>query len=241
MQSLIQSVQTDLRRRADPANRDKMRNLYNMDVTHYWGVRAPAIREVAAKHYPQVKERSMAEALKLCEQLLETRNWEQKIVAFDWAYRRRKSYDPKHFALFERWLKRYVNDWGDCDDFCTHALGDFLVQYPEFIPRVKSWTASKNRWLRRASAVSLIPGARRGLRLEDGLDVADRLLLDQDDLVQKGYGWMLKEFTKRYPDDIFDYVMKHRGDMPRTALRYAIEKLPPARKKQAMQRDRRNS
>jgi 3-methyladenine DNA glycosylase AlkD len=56
-------------------------------------------------------------------------------------------------------------------------------------------------------------------------------------MVQKGYGWMLKEASNKYPQEVFNYVLKHRREMPRTALRYAIEKLSPALRKEAMKRE----
>ena len=65
---------------------------------------------------------------------------------------------------------------------------------------------------------------------------ADLLLTDDDDMVQKGYGWMLKEAANRFPNEVFNYVMKNRRDMPRTALRYAIEKYPAAKRKEAMKK-----
>ena len=65
--------------------------------------------------------------------------------------------------------------------------------------------------------------------------MADALLIDPDDMVQKGYGWMLKAASKTYPDEVFQYVMRHKKEMPRTALRYAIEKMPEARRRRAME------
>jgi 3-methyladenine DNA glycosylase AlkD len=67
--------------------------------------------------------------------------------------------------------------------------------------------------------------------------MADLLLMDKDDMVQKGNGWMLKVATRHIPDEIFAYIMKNKNDMPRTSLRYAIEKLPPEKKKEAMRKD----
>jgi 3-methyladenine DNA glycosylase AlkD len=72
--------------------------------------------------------------------------------------------------------------------------------------------------------------------LADALKVADVLLLDPDIMVQKSYGWMLKEATRPFPGPVMDFVMWHRREMPRTALRYAIEKLPPNGKRTAMER-----
>jgi 3-methyladenine DNA glycosylase AlkD len=62
-------------------------------------------------------------------------------------------------------------------------------------------------------------------------------LLDDDYLVQNGYGWMLKVVSNSYPDEVFNYVMKHKAEMPRRALRYAIEKLSPGLKKKAMSKE----
>ena len=78
----------------------------------------------------------------------------------------------------------------------------------------------------RASAVSLIIPARKGLFLDTIFEIADNLLLDKDDLVQKGYGWMLKAASESHQQQVFDYIMKNKIKMPRTALRYAIEKMP---------------
>ena len=63
------------------------------------------------------------------------------------------------------------------------------------------------------------------------------MLLDNDDLVQKGYGWMLKAASQAHPQAVFTYVMQHKAEMPRTALRYAIEKMPQELKSQAMAKE----
>jgi 3-methyladenine DNA glycosylase AlkD len=68
-------------------------------------------------------------------------------------------------------------------------------------------------------------------------EIADILLLDKDDMVQKGYGWMLKVASNHEPNKVFEYVMRHKREMPRTALRYAIEKLSPDLRKQAMAKE----
>ena len=65
-------------------------------------------------------------------------------------------------------------------------------------------------------------------------EIADILLLDKDDLVQKGYGWMLKSASESHQQQVFNYVIKNKKNMPRTALRYAIEKMPKTLKKEAM-------
>jgi len=106
--------------------------------------------------------------------------------------------------------------------------------YPKYIKKLKIWTKSKNRWVKRAAAVSLIGAAKKGKFLKDILEIADKLLSDKDDMVQKGYGWLLKEASRNHQKEVFEYVMRNKSSMPRTALRYAIEKMPENLKNRAM-------
>ena len=115
-------------------------------------------------------------------------------------------------------------------------LGSSLKCTLSSFTELKSWARSENRWMRRAAAVSLIIPARKGKFQDDILDIAGILLQDQDDMVQKGYGWMLKAASQADQKRIFDYVMSKRAVMPRTALRYAIEKMPEDMRKRAMEK-----
>jgi len=197
-------------------------------------LRTPVVRDVSAKVYREIRGTGAAGILAFCEELLEAGDSDMRLIAFDWAFRLRKLYRPDEFSRFERWLFSYVDGWASCDDFCTHALGALVCQMPSVVHRIQPWTASESQWVRRGSVVSLIYAGRRGALIEESLVMADRLLGDPEDLVQKGVGWLLKEIGKRQPDIIFDYVMARRGTMPRTSLRYAIEKLPPEQRRQAM-------
>ena len=127
-----------------------------------------------------------------------------------------------------------MDSWGSCDDFCTHAFGCLLSSFPVHLPRLDRWAQAGNRWLRRAAAVVLTYSVRRKVQVQTAFHLADLLLTDTDDLVQKGYGWLLKETSNAEPRQVFDYVMQNKAAVPRTALRYAIEKLPLAWRKRAM-------
>ncbi|MBU7032830.1 MAG: DNA alkylation repair protein [Theionarchaea archaeon] len=201
------------------------------------GIKTSLIRNVSKTYFAGVKEKSKQEIFSICRELLETGFGEEKVIAFDWAFHLRKRFEPPDFDILESWLGTYVQDWGACDDLCTHALGAFIYQYPAYIQNLQEWTTSPNRWFRRGAAVSLIYSVRRGNQVDHVFTMADLLLRDRDDMVQKGYGWMLKVATHHIPDEVFAYIMKNKKDMPRTSLRYAIEKLPPERKKAAMKKD----
>ena len=225
MNEIIENVRQSLQ----DAKNDS-RNLKGRSLT------TPAVRNIAKESFAWVRTIPKAELFGLCEGLHDSGTWEQRTIAFEWAYRIRRQFTAQDFTRFESWLAQYVDGWSSCDDFCTHAFGDLIFKFPEHIPRVKTWIPSDNRWFRRGAAVVMIYGVRREQRFGDCFEIADLLLMDGDDLVQKGYGWMLKEISKHDPQAVFEFVMQRKDRMPRTALRYAIEKLPPEERRLAMQK-----
>lgn len=193
------------------------------------------IRRLSGKLYRQAGVKEIEGVLALCEEFLARRDWAMGVIAFDWAYRIRAQYTENTYPVFYRWLKEYVRGWGDCDDFCTHAFGELLRQQKGLFPQVLEWTQDEDFWVRRASAVVLIPSILRddysGLM---PFAVADRLLTDPHDLVRKGYGWMLKCLSQVDPDGVEAYLTAHCKDMPRVVYRYAVEKFDKETKQRLM-------
>ena len=105
--------------------------------------------------------------------------------------------------------------------------------FPSYLSGLKIWAKSTNRWVKRASAVSLIIPARKGKFLEDIFEIADILHSDKDDMVQKGYGWMLKAASQSHQEEVFNYVFR-KSNATDISLRYAIEKMPAELKVRAM-------
>ena len=233
--NLIKEINKELLAKRDLEYKEGVERYFKEKI-YVIGVRTPEVRKIANSYFQEIKDLPKEEIFDLCERLLEIKTGEQKTIAFSWAYRIKNQYEKSDYKIFESWLKKYVSNWGHCDDFCTHAFGSLLHQFPELLPKVKSWTRSRSRWLRRASAVTMIyPVGKKEKRWpKEVFMIADRLLLDQDDLVQKGYGWMLKVAADVWQKEVFNYVMKNKHQMPRTALRYAIEKMPGSLKSQAM-------
>ena len=232
---VLAEVRQELQENIDPDTRDGAQRFFKEPVKFH-GVKSAAVRKIAEKHFQDVKGLPKEEIFFLCQNLLETGYGEEAFIAFQWAYNLRRGFKPADFPVLEGWLERYVDNWAKCDTLCNHALGSFLETYPDFLKNLKGWALSENRWLRRASAVTLILPARKGLFLVEAFAISDMLLRDKDDMVQKGYGWLLKEASKMHQAEVFDFVMRRKADMPRTALRYAIEKMPSEMKKKAMAR-----
>jgi 3-methyladenine DNA glycosylase AlkD len=194
------------------------------------------IRAMSASVFKLIENKSIENVLDLCEQLLEKRKWALGVVAYDWAFRMKKQYTKEIFYIFERWLKLYVRNWGDCDDFCTHAFGELLVQYDHLADNILEWTEHPDFWVRRGAAVILIYPIKKGkLREKYPFLIADKLMKDEHYLVLKGYGWMLKVLSSAKPEAVYNYLIQNRSQMPRVSLRYAIEKFDKDKKNMLME------
>ncbi|MDQ7798996.1 MAG: DNA alkylation repair protein [Candidatus Edwardsbacteria bacterium] len=235
MKRLVTGMRKELKAGSDERYRRAIQAFFKEGIKLY-GVRTPAVRKISQKYYAAIKDRPRDDIFKLCGHLLGSGLSEERTIAFDWAYRSRKRYQPGDFSRYEKWLKKYAPDWGGVDDLCTHALGYFLYHHPEYAPRVLKWAGSPKWWMRRASGVALIYGLRRGVFLKEAFKTADILLPDKADLVQKGYGWMLKVAGDYHQREVFGYVIENKKEMPRTALRYAIEKFPEGLRQKALAR-----
>jgi 3-methyladenine DNA glycosylase AlkD len=235
-QKLIASINKELKSNAD-ADYKAAQHWFFKEEIELIGVRVGTVRKIARNSFKQITPINKKHILDLCEKLLTTNLSEHSIIAYQWTRMIADELTPKDFNRLEKWLKKYVNTWAKCDDFCTGVVGPFLNKHPTLINKTIPWRQSRNRWVRRGAAVSLIIPVKKGGKLKPIFSAANHLLTDTDDMVQKGYGWMLKEASNVFPDEVFQYVMKNKKKMPRTALRYAIEKLPKTSKQKAMVKD----
>ncbi len=230
---MIEKIRQELKENSDEHTKETGQRFFKEKIKFY-GVKTAVVSRIGKEHFKNIKGKSKTEIFSCCEELWQSGYMEESFIACNWSYYIRKEYEPGDFAVFEKWVNSYVSNWASCDTLCNHTVGAFIEMYPQYLSVLKKWAKSENRWMRRASAVSLIIPAKQGKFLKDIFEIADILLLDKDDLVQKGYGWMLKEASRNNQKEVFDYVVKNKKIMPRTALRYAIEKMPQELKTEAM-------
>lgn len=232
-------ILSKVRRELSAASDDKKRQAglrYFREEVNLYGISAGTVKQIARENFALIRMQPGQEILELCDSLWQSGMMEESFVACMWTERLAGKLTTDDFRRLDRWVHSYVGNWASCDTLCNHTIGDFIQKYPEYISELKRWAREDNRWVKRASAVSLIIPARRGAFLTDIFEIAEILLTDRDDMVQKGYGWMLKEASKPHQKEVFDFVMRHKTVMPRTALRYAIEKMPQDLRSQAMKK-----
>ena len=197
--------------------------------------RAPAVRALAPAVYRALKPQPVAFRNRFCTELWKSGRWQEWALAC-YVYRRfGRTCGAAEFRLFERWLNRYVDNWGACDGLASWLLAACIENQPELSDSLSGWTCSRNRWKRRAAAVALVYEAKRGRSTERIFEVATLLICDADDMVRKGLGWLLKETYPKKPREVVRFLLAH-PDAPRLVVRYAAEKMSAADRQRVMRR-----
>jgi len=139
----------------------------------------------------------------------------------------------REFELFESWLDR-IGSWADHDGLVHYLISPMVAAKAARARSAFKWAKSPNRWHRRAACVALIRGARAKMLFPEITRLSDSLLGDQDDMVQKGLGWLLREAAKYDAKRTVPYLMRIRERAPRLVLRTACETLPLATRKRLL-------
>ncbi len=235
MNLIVEDIRKDLQNNIDERTRGSFQRFFKEKVTCY-GVKTAVVGKIAKKYLAKIKTLEKKEIFALCEELYRSDCMEEAFVVSYWLPNFVHEFELKDFEVFKNWIEKYINNWAKCDGFCNHTIGDFPEKYPEKVDDLKIWANSKNRWLKRAAAVSLIVPAKKGKFLQEAFEISDIMLQDEDDMVQKGYGWLLKEESRKHQQEVLAYVIRNKKKMPRTALRYAIELMPKELKLIAMEK-----
>ena len=196
----------------------------------FYNVGTAAMRALARSiHAAHRDDWSIDDAMGFADALITDRYLEVKAVGIELVARYRRQFTPKLLPRWKRWLARnHSANWATTDAICGVLIGPLLVQYPPLARNMAAWSRDRNMWVRRASIVSLIPAVRRGIALDLAYEVARALHADSEDLIQKAVGWTLREAGKRDADRLERYLRAQGPAIPRTTVRYAIERFPAA-------------
>jgi len=241
MTNIIETVRKTLKAQGCAAVRESSKRFFKEAVKVH-GLKSADASKIAKTYFAEVKHLPKEEIWSLGESLMQSGYLEEFSMACLWISHTHKDLKLKDWTIIDHWVDSYITNWAMCDVFCCGGMGkggtvaSFLEMYPQYLKKLQGWAKSKNLWKRRAAAVSLVGPARKGLFHEEIFALAEILLHDSEDMVQKGYGWLLKEASHSNQQAVFEFVMKHKAAMPRTALRYAIEKMPKELKALAMAR-----
>jgi 3-methyladenine DNA glycosylase AlkD len=187
------------------------------------GVTVPAIRAIMKAHWKTT-------SLEDVSVLVQSRIHEERTLGLLILVEKFKK--TKHVAerecLIQFYLQpqhlKHINNWDLVDVSCYHLLGQHLFEHPQHTPLLYEFSQSDNLWIRRIAIISTFAFIKQG-QFEHTIQIAQALLQDKHDLIHKAVGWMLREMGKRNLSLLRIFLNQHAHIMPRTMLRYAIEKL----------------
>ena len=234
MKQLTKTITNELQALSDAEKREIFPKFFKAGKGEYGegdcflGVTVPNIRAIAKLHkdisIEEIRDLMQSEwhEVRLCALLIMVEKSKKK----DEALRK------ELFNLYLSQTKR-INNWDLVDLSCRFIIGEYLLDKSRDI--LYQLAQSPLLWDNRIAIVSTYAFIRKG-QLEDTYALSDLMMQHPHDLMHKAIGWMLREAGKRNPERLYDYVMSHRADMPRTMLRYAIEKFSPKERTILMKR-----
>jgi 3-methyladenine DNA glycosylase AlkD len=233
---MINALRKELKQLADPEKAKILRGFFKTGPGQYGegdvflGVVVPASRKIAQKY----SGLSRADVLAL----LKSKFHEERLIAlFILLLQFEKSDDQKKEEIFHLYLKhtRWINNWDLVDLSADKIVGAFLEgKSKEILSRL---ARSKSLWERRIAIIATFHGIKQK-RCEETLTIAALLLKDKEDLIHKAVGWMLREVGKRCSEEAEEkFLKKHLKEMPRTMLRYAIERFSPEKRRFYLQKE----
>ena len=234
MKQLTKTITNKLQALSDAEKREIFPKFFKAGKGEYGegdrflGVTVPNIRAIAKLH----KDISIEEIRELIQSEWHEVRLCALIIMVEKSKKKDEALRKELFNLYLSQTKR-INNWDLVDLSCRFIIGEYLLDKSRDI--LYQLAQSSLLWDNRIAIVSTYAFIRKG-QLEDTYALSDLMMQHPHDLMHKAIGWMLREAGKRDPERLYDYVMSHRADMPRTMLRYAIEKFSPKERTILMKR-----
>jgi 3-methyladenine DNA glycosylase AlkD len=171
------------------------------------------------------KELDRKQILSLCDDLMSSGKYEEASIAITFMVKLRSQYNKSLFNTIGKWFEKYITNWAHSDVSSHNIVYLFLSDKAVEFKDLLAWTNSPHRWKRRAAAVTLIKDFSKSGSVPQALQVAGKLILDPEKVVQQGVGWLLREAWKKSPQKVEDFLLKWKDQAPRLIIQYATEKI----------------
>ena len=227
--SRLKALKDELRRMADPSRKAALQRYFKTGPGEYGegdvflGITLPQLRSVLRRCGDLTWED--------LEALLSRGVHEERLLALlvlVERFQKGSAAERGRVYVFYRRHRRRINNWDLVDASAPTILGGWLADRDRSV--LDGWARSKNLWERRQAVLAAGYFIRRG-EARDTLRLASLLLNDEEDLIHKAVGWMLREAAKRDPHSVEAFLQRRLRRMPRTMLRYAIERFPEKKRK----------
>jgi len=197
----------------------------------FLGVTVPDQRKIAKQFFKKVTFDDI-------EKLLSSKWHEHRLTGlFLLVYRYEKADEKEKKEIYTFYLEHLeaVNNWDLVDTTTPNIVGAYMCEHEEEKKKLKKWAKSQNLWERRIAVLATYACIKKG-EYNDTIKLAEMLLRDYHDLIHKAVGWMLREVGKKDEKILCNFLDKYAHEMPRTMLRYAIERLEEKMRKHYLSR-----
>jgi 3-methyladenine DNA glycosylase AlkD len=222
---------------ADPESARGFRTYFKKDdEVALLGVKTTPVRDLARELYQRVAPTwHVADAVAFADLMVRDRYLEAKGLGLTVLSRYRAAYPRSLLATARKWLADgHLCNWAAVDSVAPMVLTPLVVRYPQLEPRLIRWGRARSQWLRRAAVVTFVPLVRKGERLDQAYALVAGLLADPEDLMHKACGWLLREAGKTDMSRLERFLRQHGPAIPRTTVRYAIERFPEPRRRRLL-------
>jgi 3-methyladenine DNA glycosylase AlkD len=230
-----------LRQRGDPKRARGVQQYFKHEIVAL-GIDTATVREFAAGQAKQLTAAwRLADATTLCDRLLREPELETRGLGILILSAFKREFRPDLTRVARRWLEIRLDNWALVDTFCGSVLSPLLEQHPGVEKTLRTWSRARCLWVRRAAIVTLVPFARHGRRLDTVYELSQEHFEDPEDLMHKAVGWLLREAGKTDAPRLRQFLLRHGPTLPRTTLRYAIERFPFAERRELLISTRRST
>jgi 3-methyladenine DNA glycosylase AlkD len=237
---IAKHIRTVIKNSGSAPHTEEVQRFFKHEVTSR-GWYTGELRKVAVRFRRTIiAENGVPFLLQVSDQLFRGEVLEEKVFAVVMLQGIVERFSKPEFNLFESWLDR-ITTWADHDALVHYLIGPMIAADDAFLLRPPRWAKASKRWHQRAAAVSLIHSTRQHKNFGDIQRITEMLLTSDDDMVQKGLGWLLREAAKANPKQTVEYLMTIRGRTPRLVLRTACETLPAATRARVLARNQSKS
>jgi 3-methyladenine DNA glycosylase AlkD len=227
-----------LRQRSDPKRARGVQQYFKHEIVAL-GIDTPTLREFAAGQSKRLTAAwSLSEATALCDRLLREPELEVRGTGILILSAFKREFRPGLTQVARRWLETRLDNWALVDSFCGSVLSPLLEQHAGVEKTLRTWSRARSLWVRRAAIVTLVPFARRGRLLDTVYALAQEHFEDPEDLMHKAVGWLLREAGKTDMPRLRHFLLRYGPAIPRTTLRYAIERFPAVDRGQLLESTR---
>jgi 3-methyladenine DNA glycosylase AlkD len=226
-----------LRQAGDPRAAEGARRFFKpQQSVRFFGLNTAAVRRLVAETCRLVRgEWTLTEALDFCDRLIRDPHLEAKMVGVELLGRYHRSFERSLLRVVEGWLSAgHCANWATVDDLAPRIITPLVERFPGLLRELRRWTTSGNLWIRRAAVVTLVRPARRGDLLDESYDFAQAMFGDREDLMHKCTGWLLREAGRTDQARLERFLRAHGPAIPRTSVRYAIERFPETQRKRIL-------